>query len=158
VVWAWREHLTASRLLRRAPARQIVFLMDEVENHLHPAWQRRIVGALLDVLEGLGPSMRVQAHLTTHPPLGRASVEPLFDPQRDRLLVFDLDAAAGTVALNELPWAKQGDASDWLTSQAFKLDQARSLEAERAILDAEALMRGAAPARFHSRAAIDAEL
>lgn len=158
IVWAWREHLTASRLLRRAPARQIVFLMDEVENHLHPAWQRRIVGALLGVLEGLDPSMRVQAHLTTHAPLVLASLEPIFDPGRDRLLVFDLDAAAGTVALNDLPWAKQGDVSDWLTSQAFKLEQARSLEAERAILDAEALMRGGEPVRFRSRAAIDAEL
>jgi len=158
VVWSWREHLAASRLLRRPPAQQIVFLMDEVENHLHPAWQRRIVGALLDVLQGLGSSMRVQAHLTTHAPLVLASLEPIFDPERDRFFVFELDADTGTVSLNDVAWAKQGDATDWLTSPAFRLEQARSVEAERAIEDAEAFMRGDEPVRFKDRTAIDAEL
>ena len=158
IVWAWREHLAASRLLRREPVNQIVFMMDEVENHLHPTWQRRIVPALVNVLSGLAPSMQVQAFLTTHAPLVLASLEPLFEPERDRFFLFDLDAETGTVTLDEAPWAKQGDAVDWLTSPAFKLDQARSVEAERAIEDAEALMRGSEPLAFKTRAAIDAEL
>jgi len=137
---------------------QIVFMMDEVENHLHPTWQRRIVPALLTVLSGLAPSMQVQALLTTHAPLVLASLEPLFDPEQDRFFLFDLDAGTGTVTLAEAPWAKQGDAVDWLTSPAFKLEQARSVEAERAIEDAEALMRGSEPSAFKTRAAIDAEL
>jgi hypothetical protein len=137
---------------------QIIFLMDEVENHLHPAWQRRIVKALLTVLEGLSPSMRVQAHLTTHAPLVLASLEPIFDPGRDRFFVFDLDAETRRVSLDEVPWTKQGDATDWVVSPAFKLDQARSVEAERAIEDAEALMRGDDPAHIKTRAEIDAEL
>ena len=90
IVWSWREHLAASRLLRRPPVNHIVFMMDEVENHLHPTWQRRIVPALLPVLSGLA--------------------------------------------------------------------QARSVEAERAIEDAESLMRGSEPSVFKTRAAIDAEL
>lgn len=158
VVWSWREHLAASKLLRRAPVKQIVFLMDEVENHLHPAWQRRIVRALMTVLEGLSPTMSVQAHLTTHAPLVLASLEPIFDSERDRFFVFELDAQSRTVALDEVPWANEGDATHWLTSPAFKLEQARSLEAERAIQDADAFMRGDEPARIKTRAAIDAEL
>lgn len=158
IVWAWREHLGASKLLRRPPVEQIVFLMDEVEDHLHPAWQRRILKALMTVLEGLSPVMKVQAHLTTHAPLVLASLEPIFEPDRDRFFVFDLDAESRAVSLDEVRWAKQGDATDWLTSPAFKLDQARSVEAERAIADAEALMRGDEPAQLKTRAAIDAEL
>ena len=98
--------------------------MDEVEAHLHPTWQRRIVRALLGVLEGLSPSMRVQAHMTTHAPLVLASLEPIFDPERDRFFVFDLDAAMHSVALEEVPWAKQGDATDGRVSLAFELGQA----------------------------------
>ena len=32
---------------------EIIFLIDEIEAHLHPQWQRRIVKALLDVMEAL---------------------------------------------------------------------------------------------------------
>lgn len=158
VVWSWREHVGASKLLRRSPVDQVVFLMDEVENHLHPAWQRRIIKALMTVLEGLSPSMKVQACLTTHAPLVLASLEPIFEPERDRFFVFDLDGERRTVALDEVPWTKQGDATDWLTSPTFKLRQARSVEAERVIEDAEAFMRGEEPALHKTRAAIDAEL
>ncbi|WP_159398091.1 AAA family ATPase [Sorangium cellulosum] len=139
IVWAWHEHVEASRLLKQEPVSELVFLVDEVENHLHPEWQRRIAPALLRVLEALAPSMRVQAHLTTHAPMVLASLEPHFDPEQDKLFVFELEARA--VALREVPWARFGDASRWLTSPAFNLHQARSLEAEQAIDDASALMR-----------------
>lgn len=112
MVWTWREHLAASKLLRRPPVSDVIFLMDEVENHLHPAWQRRIVKALLTVLEGLSPGMQVQACLTTHAPLVLASLEPFFDAARDRFFVFDLDAETGVVTLDEAPWSAQGDATD----------------------------------------------
>ena len=36
LVWAWQEHVKASELLARPPARQMIFLVDEVEAHLHP--------------------------------------------------------------------------------------------------------------------------
>lgn len=158
VVWSWREHIAASKLLRRPPASRIVFLMDEVENHLHPAWQRRIVPALLSVFESLAPSMSVQAFMTTHAPLVLASLEPIFDVERDRLFVFDLDADNGNVTLDEVQWATLGDATDWLTSPIFKLEQARSVEAERVIEDAEAFMRGDEPLQFKTRGELDIEL
>lgn len=158
IVWSWREHVGASKLLRRPPVEQVVFLMDEVENHLHPTWQRRILKALMTVLEGLAPGMKLQACLTTHAPLVLASLEPIFEPEQDRFFVFDLDAQRRTVTLDEVPWAKQGDATDWLTSPTFKLREARSVEAERVIEDAEAFMRGDEPALHKTLAAIDAEL
>ncbi|WP_437484756.1 AAA family ATPase [Sorangium sp. So ce1014] len=156
IVWAWHEHVEASRLLKQEPVSELVFLVDEVENHLHPEWQRRIAPALLRVLEALAPSMRVQAHITTHAPMVLASLEPHFDPERDKLFVFDLEAR--TVALREVPWARFGDASRWLTSPAFNLHRARSIEAEQAIDDASALMRGEEPHRARTREEVDRAL
>jgi hypothetical protein len=158
VVWSWHEHVAACRLLRREPVERVVFLMDEIENHLHPSWQRRIVGALMTVLNGLSPAMKSQVFLTTHAPLVMASLEPLFEPEQDKLFVFDLDTKSRSVSLEELPWAKQGDATDWLTSPTFDLRQARSIEAEKVIEDAEALMLGNEPAGLKTRRTIDAEL
>jgi hypothetical protein len=44
--------------------------------------------------------------------------------------------------VEQIPWAKQGDAVNWLVSETFGLHQGRSREAERAIEAAEAFMRG----------------
>jgi len=50
LVWAWFEHLANSDTIRKSPQRRLVFLIDEVEAHLHPRWQRVIVPALTDVI------------------------------------------------------------------------------------------------------------
>ena len=39
-----------------------ILLIDEIENHLHPTWQRRVIPALLDTFKGL------QIFATTHSP------------------------------------------------------------------------------------------
>ncbi|WP_437877630.1 AAA family ATPase [Sorangium sp. So ce513] len=159
ITWSWSEHLQAARLLGWEPSDRIVLLMEEPETHLHPRWQRHVVPALLDVLGGLSPSMRPQVLLTTHSPLVLASVEPHFKPTRDKLFVFELDGA--DVIVRELPWAKRGDAIGWLTSPVFGLEQGRSIEAERAIEAAEALMRGetgALPEGLRSEEEIHREL
>src|SRR5262249_7611615 len=36
LVWAWLEHRAASKLLNEAESKQLVFLIDEIESHLHP--------------------------------------------------------------------------------------------------------------------------
>jgi hypothetical protein len=100
--------------------------------------------------------MQAQLFLTTHAPLVLASLEPLFNPSIDKSFVFELEN--GSVQLNELPWFKRGDAVDWLTSEAFRLEQARSVEAETAIEDAERFMRGEEPRRFKNQEEIDREL
>ncbi len=161
LVWTWQEHLRASELLAQEPTRRIIFLIDEIEAHLHPRWQRVILRALLQVMGALTGTADVEVQIiaVTHSPLVMASLEPLFDEERDRVFHFDLRAER--VILEEVPWAKQGDAANWLVSEAFGLQQARSLEAERAIEAAEAFMRGdraALPADLASQDAIHQEL
>ncbi|MCK5797106.1 MAG: ATP-binding protein [Deltaproteobacteria bacterium] len=147
LVWTWQEHLEACKLRGDAPAEEIVFLIDEVETHLHPEWQRRVVPALLKVMQSLTANdsddvrtPKTQLITATHSPLVLASSEALFDETRDG--VFLLDLKDGSISLREQPWAKQGDVVGWLVSNTFGLKQGRSLDAERAIEAAEAWMRG----------------
>lgn len=136
LVWTWQEHLRASELLGRPPARQLTFLIDEVEAHLHPRWQRTILRALLAVVGVLSKEVNVQLIATTHSPLVMASVEPWFDSEQDAW--FDLDLVgesegSNRVELNKRPWVKHGDASDWLVSDAFDLGGAGAVEREQAL-------------------------
>lgn len=159
--WAWREHLVASEQLGQEASSRVVMLFDEVEAHLHPRWQRAVVPALLKVVQTLtGDSgASVQLIAATHSPLVLASVEPLFDTSEDKLFV--LDVKNDVVQLNEQQWAMQGDVINWLVSGSFGLQQARSIEAEKAVEAAEAWMRGdtaALPADFSTKEAIHGEL
>lgn len=141
LVWTWREHQLACEQTGRKPAREIIFLIDEIECHLHPQWQRRIVPALLKVMQALtGRKVLVQLIVATHSPLVLASAEPLFDGEEDA--VFTIGLREGQAVIVRETWAKQGDVVNWLVSDAFGLQQARSVEAEEAIEAAEAWMRG----------------
>ncbi|HEY2291211.1 MAG TPA: ATP-binding protein [Thermoanaerobaculia bacterium] len=140
LVWTWQEHQKASELLNQEPTTEITFLIDEIEAHLHPRWQRVILPALLNVMQRVQTEKaRVQVIVATHAPLLLASVEPIFDEEQDRVFTFHLEG--GSVSLREVPWSKQGDAVAWLVSDVFGLEEARSVEAERAIEAAEKLMR-----------------
>lgn len=138
IVWAWQEHKTQSQLiLRRPPQKKMVILIDEMEAHLHPQWQRLILPALLDVRNELEPDLQVQFLVATHSPLVMASIEPQFDTKFDKL--FHLDLAGSEVRLEELPFIRRGPVDSWLMSEAFGLLHARSVEAENAIEDAKFL-------------------
>lgn len=139
LVWTWYEHKIASELLNQDPANQLILLIDEVESHLHPRWQRGILPALLEAINELNADLKIQVLATTHSPLVLASLEPIFDEEKDRLFIFELEGEK--VSLDEFPWTKQGDTVGWLTSEIFGLKQARSREAEIAIEAAEAWMR-----------------
>ena len=141
LVWAWTEHLGAAEQLGSEHTKQIVLLFDEIEAHLHPRWQRAVLPALLEVMDTLASVQHpnVQLVAATHSPLVLSSVEPLFDEERDRL--FHPDLRAGSVQLERVRWAKQGDVVNWLVSETFGLRQGRSIDAERAIEAAEAFMR-----------------
>src|SRR5690606_33402144 len=91
LIWTWEEHLAAAEVRGEKPAREIVFLIAEIEAHLHPQWQRRIVPALLKVMDALPGQhgSKVQLIAATHSPLVLASLEPFFDAKRDAW--FDLD-------------------------------------------------------------------
>jgi hypothetical protein len=152
LIWAWQEHVESEKLRRQKPTREVVFLIDEIEGHLHPQWQRRIVPALLKVMNALtgnhGPKMQIIA--ATHSPLVLASVESTFDADQDAW--FDLDLEQRKVVLRKRPYVRQGEIGNWLVSDAFDLKEPRSLEGEQAVASAESLMQAKAP----SKAAIEA--
>jgi hypothetical protein len=83
LVWAWQEHLLAAQQRKEAPTPRITFLIDELDAHLHPAWQCSIVSSLLAVitkLQNKSPEremelemeqeIEVQLIAATHSPFG----------------------------------------------------------------------------------------
>ena len=143
LVWSWHEHLALSAELQLSPQRRLVLLIDEVEAHLHPRWQRVIVPAVIKVVEELTEELSPQIHLATHSPLVMASTEPCFSESSDKL--HHLRLSNGEVILEELPYAKMGRADQWLISDAFGLDQARSVPASNAIRNARDLQLQSSP-------------
>lgn len=138
LVWSWEEHQQAAKLLGEPTTNQVVFLIDEVESHLHPQWQRKIVPALLAVMNKLIKKADVQVITATHSPLIMASVEPVFDAQKDAW--FDLDFEGKKVVLTPREFERHGDAGSWLLSEAFDLDSGRSIEYEALINKASAML------------------
>jgi hypothetical protein len=155
LVWAWQEHLVSSSIIRREPQRYLVLIVDEVEAHLHPLWQRLIVPAIMHVAADLSAAVKPQIHIATHSPLVLASAETVFDESCDAL--HHLKLVEDTVVLEQLPFVRRGRADLWLVSDAFGLGQARSLPAERAIEEAKALqlVRDASPEKVQD---VDARL
>jgi hypothetical protein len=51
-------------------SRPVILLIDEIENHLHPNWQRRVIPTLLGSFAGL------QVFATTHSPFVVAGLQP----------------------------------------------------------------------------------
>ena len=147
LVWTWQEHLRACEIRGKKPAREIIFLIDEIEAHLHPQWQRRIVKALLDVMQALTVThtVSIQMIATTHSPLVLASIEPYFILDIDA--IWELDLVKDRVELKEFPFRRLGDVNLWLTSSAFDLKEPRSIEAEEAITQALSLFKTSAPSR-----------
>ncbi len=144
LIWTWEEHLASAKVRSEPPAREVIFLIDEIEAHLHPQWQRRIVPALLqvmDILTGQHGS-HVQLLAVTHSPLVMASVEPVFDADKDVWFDLDLDRTSKPSSVTLMPqtYVRHGEVGNWLTSEAFDLQEPRSIEGERAVKDALALM------------------
>lgn len=142
LVWAWHEHAEAALILGKQAERRLVVLFDEPETHLHPRWQRSLMPSLLAAIEQLRgqEGHAPQLLVATHAPLILASLEPIFDEELDEL--FHLALEDGHIRLQSGIWCKQGDVSNWLVSETFGLEQARSLDAEKAIDAAQAFMRG----------------
>lgn len=137
LVWIWHEHTQICRMTGRRASTRMIVIVDEIEAHLHPRWQRSIVPSLMQVIKLLSDSLSPQVHLATHSPLVLASSEDIYDPQSDAL--HSLDIVAGKVALDRHDFVKHGNVDDWLTSNVFGLKSARSIEAESAIDRAKSL-------------------
>jgi hypothetical protein len=143
IVWAWEEHRIQSELIKKRPQRRMVIMVDEIEAHLHPKWQRNIVPALANLGDELSSELKVQFIITTHSPLIMVSLEALFDENTDRLFHLQLKKStkqdSSEINLSEIPFIKHGRIDNWLTSDIFELKQARSQEAEQVIEEAKLL-------------------
>jgi hypothetical protein len=139
LVWVAFEHRKAAEVLQQPPLRSLALLVDEIEAHLHPRWQRSILPSLLHVARELMPEVDVQIFASTHAPLVAASLETHFDPERDALFEFELEG--GEVRVERATFRRMGEVNDWLTSEVFDLPMARSLEAERVLQRVSEAMR-----------------
>ena len=142
---AWREHRLAAEQLGEDPCDSIVLLIDEVESHLHPRWQRSILSSLKGAVRELNAATAVQMVVTTHSPLVLASAEAWFDDERDAWFDLDLENEA-EVVLRRRTYERRGAVGHWLTSEAFDLLTDRgSVEAEQVVLRARELLGGGEP-------------
>lgn len=137
LVWTWETHKEASKNIGKPPQSKVVFIIDEMEAHLHPRWQRIIVPALIDVVKELEKSLEVQLIIATHSPLVMASVEPIFNEKIDSL--FTLDLVNQDLEARSIPYIKLGSINSWLTSEVFDLKRAYSIDAETALIEAKKL-------------------
>ncbi len=155
LTWAMTEHTKACGIKGQSPAKQMLFLFDEVDAHLHPKWQRQIMGGIVNVLERFADitattpyhkqkfyglhSEAIQIISVTHSPLVMASLEDTFEATCDKWLDIDADDK-GKIVLSERPFERLGTSEDWLTSEAFDLKSTYSVEAEKAMSEASKLL------------------
>lgn len=139
IVWAWNEHKENCKLRGIKPDSRIVIMIDELEAHLHPKWQRTILPALIEVQKYLAEELEVQFIIATHSPLIMASAETVFDVETDRLFQLKLSDETADAILTEERFIKYGQVNSWLTSPIFNLEQARSIGAEQVIREAKDL-------------------
>lgn len=136
LVWTYSEHVKASAFVGKKPTRRIVLLVDELDAHLHPKWQRMIMPTLLSAIETMVDSFgandkpaekpEVQIFTSTHSPLVMASLEDVFDAHTDKWFDFDFSGECREVCCEERPLVRIGGAEDWLRSVAFDLTSTRS--------------------------------
>lgn len=131
MVWVWHEHKLAARQLGEEPCGRMTIILDEVEAHLHPRWQRTVLPALMGIGDLLQRDLAVQVIASTHSPMVLASMETTFSDRKD--LLYRMVLRNSAVVLEEMEFHKYGDVSAWLMSSVFGLLHARSREAEEAI-------------------------
>jgi len=155
LTWTLSEHIKACRVLGKTPTPQVTFLLDEVEAHLHPKWQRQIMKGVIDVLDkipqvfsskniknnpvsgasewGAHKKNKIQIFALTHSALVMSSLETHFDSTQDKWFDFDT-TENGNVDFTARNFVKKGDVKAWLTDKdAFGLSTTMPIEAEKAI-------------------------
>ena len=137
IIWSWQEHLLASQQAGVPRQRKMVIVVDELEAHLHPKWQRLVLPSLMSIGKLLSEELEIQVIAATHSPMVLASVEEEFSEESDSLVHLSL--IDGSVNLDRLDFYKYGDMSSWLMSPIFGLSHARSQAAEKVIEEAKAL-------------------
>lgn len=136
IVNCWHEHKLISETQGKEPGKSFLLLIDEIEIHLHPRWQRKILAAVLEVAKAIteDEGFQVQVICTTHSPIVLTGIEPHFDPEKDKLLDLQLTPGApgerGTVELREVEFEKLGSVGEWLMSDMFNVDDIPEPNAE----------------------------
>jgi hypothetical protein len=149
LVWSISEIQLAAPAGGFDPLGHVTLLVDEIEAHLHPKWQRVILPAILGVVRGLVPHARTQIVVSTHSPLVLASMETRFRDDRDALFHFALaERPAGgkangtTIEVGKDVWRVRGDADAWLTDRdVFGLRSARGPDVEKILEEASRAMQ-----------------
>ena len=121
LTWAWTNTASWANHIGEPTTRSIIMLFDEVESHLHPRWQRTILGSLRNLSSTLLDGARLQIVVTTHSPLVMASAEAWFDSEQDAWFDLDLEGDPPRAVLRERHYLRHGGAGAWLTSEAFDL-------------------------------------
>lgn len=153
LVWAWQEHQINSENIKKEPERKMVILIDEIESHLHPQWQRSILPSLMIVGKDLSEleELSLQLIIATHSPLVTGSAAPYFDYETDKLFHIDLvdtDLFGKEAKIQEIDYVNYGRVGSWLMSDVYELEQDQTmLEAEQAIEKALKLQRQENPSK-----------
>ena len=109
-----------------------IALVDEIEQHLHPRWQRY----LLSKLKTSFPNIQFIA--STHSPLCAASTADLGE---DECQLINLSRSNGKVVANPIPLPRGFRADQILTSEAFGLSETRNPEVGDKIIKFYELLR-----------------
>ncbi len=114
-LWGWAIY--ANRFLQEGGVGGIL-LLDELEQHLHPRWQRHIVHRLRKQF----PQMQIIS--TTHTPLVAAGVGDIQSSMLIRLKATDKQTVEGEILDKR---ALRGKRADQILSEVFELFTSRSL-------------------------------
>jgi hypothetical protein len=124
LLWSWSEHdLTARRHDEKATS-HVVMLIDEIEAHLHPRWQRSILSSVLQLAEIFHRRVAIQLIAVTHSPLVLMSAQPTFNATYDAWFELGLKKIGKKpqVALGKREFVHHGTTSAWRISKVFDLN------------------------------------
>jgi len=149
LVWAWQEHKIASQMTGEPETTDITVIIDEIEAHLHPRWQKSFLQMLKETVVNLTGCVNTQFIVSTHSPLVMASCEDFFSEDDTWI---DIDLCDGEVIAKAKEFSKKGDVSKWLLSDAFDMESTRSVKSQKVLDEAQLLMKASA---FDAKKALD---
>ncbi len=102
---------------RDVPDRNFILLLDEIEIHLHPAWQRKILPAVQKLFKN------AQIFIATHSPFVVGSVSDAW--------VYRLSLSDGKATLSEVTEAGAGSSYPTVLDEIFGINEYFDVETER---------------------------
>ncbi len=119
-------------ILKREELSGIV-LIDELEQHLHPSWQRKIISLLHNQFSN------TQFITTSHSPLCASGLADLSD-KNCKLIVFERTDDEGPVQVDDVPSLRGLRADQVLRSRAFGLSETRNTAIEEKLKQFQRLL------------------